>query len=235
MSKSWDSWRGRVLFARDLWQWRKLGGQRPSKLWPIYRDRFKEAADLGDYFHQDLWAARKVFAARPARHIDVGSRIDGFVGHLLTFMAVEQVDIRPLANPPQGLHLIHADAVTMQGFPDDSLLSISSLHAAEHFGLGRYGDPIDPGAHIKFMRSLQRVLAPGGHLYFSVPIGPRDEVHFHAERVLNASTVMQTFDQLTLASFGKVTSGGGLIEAATSRDMDSAGRACGLFEFTKEA
>jgi hypothetical protein len=61
-------------------------------LYPAYRDRFGEAGTLGQYFHQDLWAARKIFAARPARHVDVGSRIDGFVAHCLTFMDVEVVD-----------------------------------------------------------------------------------------------------------------------------------------------
>src|SRR5579872_2844102 len=166
MSKSSDSWRGRFLFARDLIRWRRLGGARPTKLRPIYRDRFKEAADLGDYFHQDLWAARKVFAARPAHHVDVGSRIDGFVAHLLVFMGVQYVDVRKVPSPPNGLTVTRADATTMEEFADNSIESLSTLHAAEHFGLGRYGDPIDPEAHIKFMCSLQRVLAPGGRLYF---------------------------------------------------------------------
>ena len=31
----------------------------------------------GQYFHQDLWAAREIFRANPTRHVDIGSRIDG--------------------------------------------------------------------------------------------------------------------------------------------------------------
>jgi hypothetical protein len=235
MSKSLDSWHGRLLFARDLIKWRRLGGARPTKLWPIYRDRFKEAADLGEYFHQDLWAARKVFAARPARHVDVGSRIDGFIAHLLVFMDVQYVDVRRVPSAPMGLAITQADATAMGDFADNSVESLSTLHAAEHFGLGRYGDPIDPEAHIKFMRSLQRVLAPAGHLYFSVPVGQRDEVHFNAERLLSIPTVMRAFDRLNLVSFSTVTPDGRFLDRAQPRDIEVAGRGCGLFEFTKEA
>jgi len=31
--------------------------------------------------------------------------------------------------------------------------SIVLLHALEHFGLGRYGDPIDPEGHLKDSKS----------------------------------------------------------------------------------
>ncbi|GGD60058.1 hypothetical protein GRI62_00390 [Erythrobacter arachoides] len=52
----------------------------------------------GDYFHQDLLVAKLVFEAQPRRHIDVASRVDGFVAQLACFREVEVVDVRPL--PP---------------------------------------------------------------------------------------------------------------------------------------
>ena len=47
-------------------------------------------------------------------------------------------------------------------FPSDSIPSISCLHAVEHVGLGRYGDPIDPEGCFTAMRELGRVVSPGG-------------------------------------------------------------------------
>src|SRR6516165_5825430 len=67
--------------------------------YPVLSD-YKESAGAarGHYFHMDLWAARKIFTAAPRHHVDIGSRIDGFVAHLLAFRDVEVVDIRPLSS-----------------------------------------------------------------------------------------------------------------------------------------
>src|SRR3989339_305070 len=72
---------------------------------PVLHDRFSQAGAVrGHYFHQDLWMARKVKNIAPGRHssggsvpkasgpqnghVDVGSRMDGFVARLLSFMDV---------------------------------------------------------------------------------------------------------------------------------------------------
>lgn len=52
----------------------------------------------GAYFYQDLWVARHIFQHVPERHIDVGSRVDGFVAHVAAFREVEAIDIRPLSD-----------------------------------------------------------------------------------------------------------------------------------------
>jgi len=160
---------------------------------PILTDRDASAGlASGHYFHQDLWASRMVFQRQPEKHTDIGSRIDGFVAHLLTFMPVTIIDIRPLVSNIEGLTVFQDDATTLSRLESKSIDSLSSLHAAEHFGLGRYSDPIDPEACFKFMKSLQRVLAPGGRLYFSVPNG-RERVEFNAHRVFNSNTVLEQF------------------------------------------
>ncbi|PNJ92618.1 hypothetical protein CEP14_09860 [Cylindrospermopsis raciborskii C04] len=52
------------------------------RLFPYLTDRRDFAGSISrHYFHQDLWAARKVYENKPENHIDVGSRIDGFVAH----------------------------------------------------------------------------------------------------------------------------------------------------------
>lgn len=203
-------------------------------LYPILNDASDQAGTArGHYFHQDLWAARKVYAARPARHVDVGSRVDGFVTHVLTFMPVTVVDVRPLvASGCEGLSFAQADATEMAAFPDDSVESLSSLHAVEHFGLGRYGDPVDPGACFRVMTAFTRILAPGGRLYFSVPIGV-ERVEFNAHRVFAPRTVLDGLRGLELVSFAAVDDAGELRTDVAPEDLDRAEYACGLFELGK--
>lgn len=232
-------------FFSDLRRYNKLNRRDAFKarwrdIYPCWRDRRSTAADLSYYFWQDLWAARKIFAARPSRHFDVGSRIDGFIAHVLSFMPVTLIDIRPLPWMIDGLDFIQADATDLDGINDRSVESLSSLCAIEHFGLGRYGDPVDPEACFKAMKALQRVLGEGA-LYVAVPVGA-DGVSFNAHRTFSVETVLGTFDELDLADLA-------LIDARvpekpvyrehvhpTDLDLgpDWAGAAIGLFEFRRD-
>jgi hypothetical protein len=186
----------------------------------------------GAYFHQDLWAARKIFQRNPEEHFDIGSRFDGFIAHLLTFRPVTVIDIRPALSNLDGLTFIQDDATELSNFADDSVESMSSLHAGEHFGLGRYSDTVDPAATFKFMHHIQRVLQPGGRLYFSVPVG-RERVAFNAHRVFAASTIMEEFGSLSLVSFSLVDDAGRLHEDVKPSMAEASEYGCGLFEFTK--
>jgi Caenorhabditis protein of unknown function, DUF268 len=202
-------------------------------IFPILSDK-RDSAGLagGHYFHQDLWAAKKIFQRRPVKHIDIGSRVDGFVAHVLVFMPVTAVDIRNLESNIDGLTFLQDDATELERIPSDSIDSLSTLHVAEHFGLGRYSDPIDPNACFKFMSSLQRVLAPGGRLYFSVPIG-RERLEFNAHRVFAPKTILSTFSDLQLLSFSFVGDDGNLYKDIDPLGIPESNLACGLFEFTK--
>jgi hypothetical protein len=206
-----------------------------ADLFPVLDQRSQAAGVLGGhYFHQDLWAARKICLRRPAKHIDIGSRIDGFVAHLLSFMPVTVIDIREIESTVSGLDFIRDDATLLRNFPDSSIPSVSSLHAAEHFGLGRYSDSIDPYACFRFMASLQRVLCAEGTLYFSVPIG-RERVDFNAHRVFQPKTVLSAFSDLLLVSFSYVDDAGHLHENQDPTTIPEIEYGCGLFEFTKVA
>ncbi len=228
--------RGLPYFILDAVKYRSLVKQGSFKLsmstlYPVLDDRFSQAGNtMGHYFHQDLWVARKVFHKRPDRHVDIGSRIDGFVSHLLVFMKVEVIDVRPLISEVEGLAFRQANAANLTAFPDASLQSVSCLHAAEHFGLGRYGDEVDPEATFNAMRELQRVLAPGGVLYFSVPIG-RERLCFNAHRIFSPLTVLQAFKDFHLVSFAVVDDQGKFISEANPEQYVTAHGACGIFEF----
>jgi SAM-dependent methyltransferase len=225
-------------YFADIAEYRRQRPQSPfeiawTRLHPILHDIDDAAGQAsGHYFHADLWAARLIYQRRPPYHVDIGSRVDGFVAHLLTFMNdVRIVDVRPLVSEVAGLSSIRADATTLVGFADDSVDSLSSLHAAEHFGLGRYGDPIDTHADLKFMHSLRRVLRPGGRLYFAVPVG-RPRLEFNAHRVYEPNSIVERFDGLRMVSFSGVNDQGHHVPGHP-QDFVGAKMSCGLYEFTK--
>lgn len=225
-------------FLRDLSTYRRMSPTgafriRLLDLFPILYDRTKPAGSAGgDYYHQDLWAARKIYERRPDKHIDIGSRMDGFIAHLLVFMPVTVIDIRALQSDDARLTFVQDDATQLRSFPDNDVDSLSCLHAAEHFGLGRYSDPIDPQACFLFMNSLQRVLRPAGRLYFSLPIG-RERVDFNAHRVFSPATILSAFSQLSLVSYSYVDDTGSLYANVDPAQTPELEYGCGLFEFTK--
>ncbi len=92
-------WKKPHLIARyfnSLRQFRAMGGI-VSHYCPIVTE-FKDNAGVagGQYFHQDLLVAHFVANKKPRRHIDVGSRIDGFVAHIASFRSIDVLDIRDL-------------------------------------------------------------------------------------------------------------------------------------------
>ena len=212
-----------------------------KNLYPCLTDWDAEAGSLGYYFWQDLWAARKIYQAKPSEHYDIGSRVDGFIAHVLPFMPVTMIDIRPLPQKVDGLKFIQADATNLEGIADNSLGSLSSLCAPEHFGLGRYGDPVDPEACFSALKSMQRVLAPGGHLYIAVPVGDESGVAFNAHRIFAPELVINTMDRLRLEDFSVINGSERCREHISLEEfhalgigMNFGGGVDGLFEFVKD-
>jgi hypothetical protein len=111
------------------------------------------------------------------------------------------LDIRPLKNDIQNVNFVQADLMKpMDGF-HESTDSLSCLHTIEHFGLGRYGDPIDVDGHIKGLDSLHQILKPNGLFYFSTQIGS-PKVAFNAHRVFGLPYLLDLFEkQYTLENF----------------------------------
>lgn len=177
-------------------------------LYPVYTDISQNAGHVDQhYFLQDIYMAKKICMNEPKVHYDIGSRIDGFIAHLLSsgrIGAVVQLDIRPFSVEVPGLDFIKTDATHLTGLRNGSIDSISSLHAIEHFGLGRYGDAIDPYAWKKALQSIQKKLSGGGIFYFSCPIGRQDKLYFNAHRVFKPQTIICVLNQMKLVSFAYV-------------------------------
>jgi hypothetical protein len=226
-------------FFREAREYRRHAGDRFPFAWSEIQPtlgeyRSQAGVARGQYFHQDLWAARRIYAVRPPHHIDIGSRVDGFVAHVLTFMPVTVIDIRPLQSAVEGLTFVQGDMCRLDAIPTGSVPSLSSLHAVEHVGLGRYGDPIDPDGCFKALRELSRILAPGGRLYLGVPVG-RERLHFNSQRVFAPRTIVDALPDLALLRFDAVDDAEDFVENADLEQFAAVHYSCGLFELTKPA
>jgi len=224
-------------FTRDALAYRRgASGSfalRAGSLAPILTDFHAQAGIArGQYFHQDLWASRLIYARRPASHLDIGSRIDGFVAHLLTFMPVTVIDIRPLETDVEGLRFVQGDLCRLDGIATGTVDSLSCLHTIEHVGLGRYGDPVDPDGWRQAVRELARVLAPGGRLYLGTPVG-RERVYFNSERVFSPTTILEAVPDLRPVSLAAIDEHDRFLPAIDLERMRSIPYGCGLFELTR--
>ncbi len=194
----------------------------------------------GHYFHVDLVVASYIHADCPARHIDVGSRIDGFVAHVAAFRKIEVIDIRALdVSQHDNISFLQLDLTDSAAVQPKIADSISCLHAIEHFGLGRYGDPLDPHGHIKGFAGVAKMLAPGGKLYIAFPISDSPRVVFNGERVFHPRDILSWqpgIEGLELVRFDYVGDDG-LIhrDADLNGEMTGLSYGCGIYTFTKKA
>lgn len=163
---------------------------------PTLRDAsVTNGSTSGHYFNQDLHVAQRVFENNPKTHFDVGSRIDGFVAHLASFRTVHVLDVRPNSSEIPNV-TFHVSDICAELDPQlvASSDSVSCLHALEHFGLGRYGDPIDPVAYKRGFDNLAKILEDGGRMYLSVPVSSRPRIEFNAHRVFSLPKLLELFD-----------------------------------------
>jgi len=220
---------GLPRYFADWWRLRRAG--MPIRLrdsWPQLADRASNTPFDPHYYFQGAWLARQLAAAHPAAHIDVGSDLR-LIGAVSAFVPTRFIDLRPAAIDMPGLHAMDGDATALM-IDDASVPSLSCLHVIEHIGLGRYGDPLDPGGSEKACREFVRVLAPGGRLYLSTPVG-RPRVEFNAHRIFAPESVLRMVEPLRLRSFAWVDDDGRYHTDATPQDAANARYACGLFEF----
>lgn len=202
--------------------------------YPCYLDRYEMAGSLPrHYFWQDLWGARKIYRAGVKVHFDIGSRLDGFIAHCLPFCDVVMLDIWPLPISIEGLRFQQVDCMNMGQIPDGAIPSLSSFHAVEHFGLGRYGDPVDPEGYRKAISEMKRIVCPGGQMLFSVPIGIQ-RLEFNGHRIFDPMTVIQLFEGFELVEFSVIDDEDKLHEAVRPEDYRQLKYGCGLYHFKKQ-
>jgi hypothetical protein len=220
-------------FLKDLSAYRRFSGAEQIKLsdtYPCIHDKTLTTSFDAHYFYQDIWAFKKIQQSKARNHVDVGSRVD-FIGFLTAICQVTFINIRPLKAKLDNLNPKKGSILAMP-YENDSVQSLSCLHVAEHIGLGRYGDPLDPLGTAKACKELSRILAIGGNLYFSVPVG-KPKLCFNAHRIHSPTQILQYFNNLDLAEFSGIDDNGNFKNNINPSTLESSSYACGLFHFAK--
>ncbi|MDB9872200.1 DUF268 domain-containing protein [Alphaproteobacteria bacterium] len=223
-------------YRQDKKEWLKQGGKITRNNMILFDYSDNAGTDKGHYFHQDLLVAKLIYENKPKRHVDIASRVDGFVAHVASFREIEVIDVRPL---PKSVHqnIKFRQANLMHPQDLGKTDSISCLHSIEHFGLGRYTDTIDIDGHNKGITNLVSLVSNGGRLYISFPIGQKDEVHFNAHRVFNINTIFKhpSIKQfMKLVRFDYVDDDGDLHLNSNTVDVKvETNFGCGIYTFEK--
>ncbi len=178
---------------RDLRRFRRLAKEHPATefpvtgLWPCLGDKQSDAGARPNA--ERLCVAQRIFRNAPRRHVDIGSSISEFAAHVAAFRTIDIFDIRPLDEPVSNMVFTQMDLMDLAPEYEQCTDSVSSLSVLEHFGLGRYGDPLCYDGHRKGFANITRMLKPGGKFYFSVPLGPQ-RIEFHAHRVFSMTYLL---------------------------------------------
>lgn len=187
----------------------------------------------GHYFWQDFICSRWIFKASTTEHLDVGSRIDGFISSVLVFCKVTLIDIRPLDIKIEGLSYINADIQC--GIPHyaGAFDSVSSLHCIEHFGLGRYNDPLSLNGHETGLINISKLVSNDGNLYVSFPIG-EEVIEFNSQRIIDPLWPEKVLKNFRLEEFVLIPWKGVPKFGLNPRDVDKKvwGQA-GLYKFRR--
>lgn len=222
-------------YLRDLWRFRAIAA--PARR-PAWRDTYPCLGDWTTttpfdphYFHQGAWLARRLATAQQDLHVDVGSSVMT-LSVLSAWAPTVFVDVRPLRASITGLKAIAGSLVQLP-FADRSVRSISCLHVIEHVGLGRYGDPLDASGADRAAAELGRVLAPGGRLYLSTPVG-RERICFNAHRVFDPRAVSRWFPDCRLISFSCVDDRGVFHADSRPEDAMRLDYGCGMYVFERD-
>ena len=229
---------GLPRYVRDFFRFRSSYAGR-IELRPCLHDWYAEGgATKNEYFWQDLLVARNIFEAKPERHVDIGSLVEGFVAHVASFRAIEVFDVRPISTQIPGVTFRQADLMQPVAGMADYCDSLSCLHALEHFGLGRYGDPVDPRGYERGFANMAALLKNDGVFYLSTPIGI-DRVEFNAHRVFDPRSIVKlaTQNSLRLSTLTVIRSDGWIetiaLDEAQLSSLAGQRYALGIFVFRK--
>jgi hypothetical protein len=235
----WDprrTWRALRALPRYLTEFRLYRKEAPAgsvrllDMQPELHDRSVSTNVDPHYFYANGWAMRKIVAAAPEVHLDVGSQAN-FVNLLAAALPVVFLDYRPLKDRLPGLLPLGGDGSRIP-IADAAVPSVSSIHVIEHVGLGRYGDPLDHLGTYNVLTEMARILASEGHMYVATPVG-RSRVNFNAHRVHNAIDIVNSLPQLRLLEFSGVDDDGNFRPSVPLDTFDEASYACGLFHFQR--
>ena len=113
--------------------------------------------------------------------------MDGLIAHLLSFnQKVIMADVRKSEYKHPYLESLIIDLTDSKSVLkiQNKYQSVSCLHTIEHFGLGRYGDNLDPIGHFNGLKNICSLISISGTLYLSHPTG-FSRTEFNGHRIIN--------------------------------------------------
>lgn len=232
-----ETWERQKGFRRQLRQFREMNRNdnrltvTDHDLFPFLQDATAETSFDAHYIYHPAWATRIVKAINPGRHIDISSTLH-FCSTLSAFIPTDFYDFRPARLVLSDLYCGAAD-LTKLSFESDSIECISCMHTIEHIGLGRYGDPLDPGGDVKAIKELQRVTKHNGHLLLVTPVG-KPKVQFNGQRIYSFELIHDLFEDFDLKNFSLVTDTKEFIENADPSLVKDQDYGCGCFWYVKK-
>lgn len=229
-------------FLNDFAEVKKLETQTTKRFkleredfYPCLNDKTSVTPFDRRYIYHPAWAARVLSQVKPQKHIDISSTLY-FCSIISAFIPVDFYDYRPANLRLDNFNSLSADLLNLP-FQSDSVESISCMHTVEHVGLGRYGDQIDYNGDIMAVNELKRVVMPGGHLIFVVPLGRENKICFNAHRIYTKQQILALFNGFELRQFSLIPEDeryGGLIENPSEEDLNRESYGCGCFWFIKQ-
>jgi len=221
-----------VNFIKELKQFKEAyRGRYPMRLLPVLYERKKESGFDPHYVYQAYWASSEVNRWPPAGlHVDISSHVP-FALQLSAFFPLVQLEFRPPHIHVGSFRRVSGDILQLP-FRNASLSSMTCLHVVEHLGLGRYGDRLAPDGWRMGLGEIQRVLAPNGNLFLSVPVGC-PTLYFNGGYVFRAADIAGELNMLNLVSFAYVDDDGAFVASGNIQATERMSYALGLFHFRK--
>ena len=224
-------------FLLQLRKFKKKGGKINS-LYPVLEDYDTSFNNhKNQFFHADLYISQKIFDENPPNHIDIGSRVDGLVGHLASFRELDVLELRSVdISPHKNINFIRDDITKIKNKKNENkYISISSVGVIGHIGLGRYGDSLDPDGPTKAIKSICDLAKENANIYIMVPVG-KESIEFNAHRIFNPKNIVDKFEQnnCKLVEFSLVNDHGNLILNSSLSSGENLNFGGGIFVFKKK-
>ncbi|OGS39275.1 MAG: hypothetical protein A2551_04740 [Elusimicrobia bacterium RIFOXYD2_FULL_34_30] len=140
------------------------------------------------------FASNELFALKPKNILDIGSHLSWLSG-VGSHYNLKTIDIRKkdiVLNAEESF-IGRAEKLP---FNNESIECITSLCSIEHFGLGSYGDEIDPYGDVKAIAEIERVLKRDGSFIFSTTLTRnKSYIVFNTHRVYSVQDIRKMLNK----------------------------------------
>ena len=228
--------RGAAQWLRDRAAYQQLPGAERLR-WrdsvPKLTDRLPTSPFDPHYFHQDTWAARRIAERAPARHVDVGSRVD-LVG-FLTAITAGDVRRHPAAGGRhRGPGRRSPAACSRCRSPTARWSRSAACTWPSTSGSAATATRSTRAARARRRPSSQRVLAPGGQLLFSLPGRPPARGLQRAPRARPARGARRGSTGSSCVEFAGVDDAGTFRRHRALDELVGANYACGMYQLVAQ-